>query len=210
MKLMGFDSTELIASYTPDGISIDIMEELGIKGLTSLCAWQNCQDGGWKINHWAVSNQPYYPADDDFRRAGQKQRGIMCFTMANSSCNRNYSLMALDGCPTNVAPGERYFDKRVVHHHVQRFFDAFDGYIADAAHADGLLTVTAALESFCGHMDWAAANDMAIRYMVSKARTEKIVFTSAADVSAYHTKRNLSTPCENCVLMRWHRRKTLC
>lgn len=190
MKLLGYESMELFASYTPDAVALGILEELGVKGLTSLCAWQNTLDGAWKINHCGVSNQPYYPADDDFRRAG-KQRDIMCFTMANSSCNRNYSLMALDGCPTNVNPGQRYFDNRVVHHQLQRFYDAFDGYLADAAQNEKLMTVTVAIESFCGHMDWNAANDLAVRYMIRKAATEKIVFTSAADIAAYHMKRKM-------------------
>ena len=194
MKLLGYEDIELIASYTPDSVVMEILEKLGVKGLTSLCAWQNCADGGWKINHCGVSNQPYYPADDDFRRSGDK-RSVMCFTMANSSCNRNYSLMALDGCPTNIVPGERYFSNRVVHHQIQRFYDAFDGYIADPKQNNELMTVTVALEGFCGWSDWTAANELAIRYMVKKAETEKLVFTSAADVSLYHQKKNL--PMQN-------------
>lgn len=190
MELLGFDKMELLASYTPDAVTIEILERLGIKGLTSLCAWQNWRDGGWKINHCGVSNQPYYPAKDDFRRAGEN-RNLMCFTMGNASCNRNYSIMALDGCPTNVCPGERYLSHRVVHHQIQRFYDAFDGYLADAVQNEELLTVTIALESFNKNMDWNAANELAIRYMVKKAGEEKIVFTSAADVADYHIDRKL-------------------
>jgi len=191
MKLLGFEQMELIASYTPDATTIGIMEELGIKGLTSLCAWQNWEDGGWRINHCGVSNQPYYPADDDFRRSGKK-RDIMCFTMGSSSCNRNYSIMVLDGCPSNIVPGERYFDHRVLHYNAQRFYDTFDGYIADSKNNENTVFATIAIESFRGFMDWASVNDLAIRYMVKKAATEKIVFTSAADISDYHKKKDLS------------------
>lgn len=190
MRILGFDGMELLASYTPDGTTVKILEELGVKGLTSLCAWQNWQDGGWKINHCGVSNQPYFPAEDDFRRAGGKRK-IMCFTMGTTSCSRNYSIMAYDGCPTNIVPGERYFDHRVLHYNAQRFYDIFDGYIADARNNEKLLTITVAIESFRGFMDWGAVNDMAIRYMARKAETEKIVFTSAADVSEYHQRHNL-------------------
>ncbi len=191
MELLGYKDMELIASYTPDAVSIEVMEKLGVKGMTSLCAWQNWQDGGWKINHCGVSNQPYYPANDDFRRSAKK-RDLMCFTMGNSSCNRNYSIMALDGCPTNIVPGERYLENYVVNQHIQRFYDTFDGYIADCKNNDGqLVTVTIAIEAFCARMDWNATNEMALRYMAKKAASEKIVFTSAADVSDYHKRKNL-------------------
>lgn len=191
MELLGCGPMELVASYTPGHDTLEILEELGVKGLTSLCAWQNWMDGGWKINHCGVANQPYYPAPDDFRRAGE-QRDILCFTMGNATCNRNYSIMALDSCPTNVVPGERYLSHRVLNHQVQRFYDVFDGYIADAKNNTQLLTVTVALESFRGLMDWTATNEAAVRYMVKKAGTEKIVFTSAADAADYHTQRNMS------------------
>ena len=190
MELLGCSPMELVASYTPGHETLEILEDLGVKGLTSLCAWQNWMDGGWKINHCGVSNQPYYPAADDFRRAGAA-RDILCFTMGNATCNRNYSIMALDGCPTNVVPGERYLDHRVVNQQVQRFYDAFDGYIADAKNNSELLTITVALEAFRGFMDWTATNEAAVRYMVKKAATEKIVFTSAADVADYHKKHKL-------------------
>ncbi len=190
MRLLGFGGMELAASYTPDAVSIGILEKLGVKGLTSLCVWQNWQDSGWKINHCGVSNQPYYPADDDFRRAGPP-RGIMCFTMGTTTCSRNYSIMVYDGCPSNVVPGERYYDHRVLHHNLHRFTHVFDSWLADAANSPGLLTVTVALEAFRGFMDWTAVNDMAVRYMVERARTARIVFTSAADVSDYHRRRSL-------------------
>lgn len=188
MELLGCSPMELVASYTPGHDTLEILEELGVKGLTSLCAWQNWMDGGWKINHCGVANQPYYPASDDFRRAGEL-RDILCFTMGNATCNRNYSIMALDGCPTNVVPGERYLDHRVVNQQVQRFYDVFDGYIADAKNNSELLTITVALEAFRGFMDWTATNEAAVRYMVKRAAQEKIVFTSAADVADYHKKR---------------------
>ena len=190
MQLLGCSDMELVASYTPGHETLEILEEMGVKGLTSLCAWQNWMDGGWKINHCGVANQPYYPAADDFRRAGE-MRDILCFTMGNATCNRNYSIMALDGCPTNAVPGERYLDNRVINQQIQRFYDVFDGYIADAKNSNELLTITIALESFRGFMDWTAANDAAARYMVKKAGVEKIVFTSAADVADYHRKHKL-------------------
>ena len=190
MRILGFNGMELFASYTPDAATLEILEKHGVKGLTSLCAWQNQQDGDWKINHCGVANQPYYPAPDDFRRAGDK-RNIMCFTMGTSSCNRNYSIMALDGCPTNILPSERYFENRWIHHNMQRFYDVFDGYINDSKNNEEPLIVTIALEAFRGFMDWTATNDLAVRYMVRKAETEKIVFTSAADVSDYHNDHNL-------------------
>ena len=192
MRLLGYDGMELAASYTPDSVAIDILEEIGVKGLTSLCAWQNWRDGDWQINHCGVSNQPYYPAHDDFRKAG-KQRKIMCFTMGNATCNRNYSIFALDGCPSNVVPEHRYrSDCRIIHHSIQRFYDTFDGYLADAKNNDSLLTITVAIESFRGFMDWQAVNDLALQYMVRRAATEKIVFTSAADVSDYHKQHALN------------------
>jgi len=189
-QMLGIEKTELFASYTPGDFAVGVMEKLGVKGITSLCVWQNYADGDWKINHQGASNQPYYPADDDFRRAGEK-RNIMCFSMGNASCDRNYSIMAYDGCPSNVSPGQRYYTNRVVHHQVQRFYDAFDSFISASRHNEELVTATVALESFCGYSDWTAANEMAVRYLVKKASTEKIVFVSAADVADYHIRKNL-------------------
>lgn len=191
MSILGYDDMELVASYTPDASTIEILEELGVKGLTSLCAWQNWQDHGWKINHCGVPNQPYYPANDDFRRAGEK-RSLMCFTMGNASCNRNYSVMVFDACPTSIVPGERYLKNYVVNQQIQRFYDVFDGYIADSKNNKGsLMTVTVPIESFAARMDWNAANEMALRYMAKKAAEEKIVFTSAAEIADYHKRKAL-------------------
>lgn len=187
LNVLGFGNIELIASYTPDSVTLEILEELGVKGLTSLCAWQNCLDGGWKINHCGVPNQPYYPADDDFRRNG-KNRNIMGFTMGNASYDRNYSLFVYDSCPSNVLPGQRYTDTKSVHHGMQVFYDFFDGYIEDQKRNDNTLFVTIPIESFRGSMDWNTANDLAVRYMIQKAKDEKIVFTSAADVADYHIR----------------------
>lgn len=193
MLLLGYESVELMASYTPSCDTIDIMEEMGIKGLTSLCSWQNWQDHGWKINHCGVLNQPYFPARDDFRRVGKK-RSLMCFTMGNSSCNRNYSIMAFDACPTNTSPGERYLSHHVINHQIQRFCDVFDGYIEDSKNNENsLLTITVPLESFMGRADWNAANEAAIRYMARRAGEEKIVFTSAADIADFHLRKGLKT-----------------
>ena len=191
MQIMGYGDMELIASYTPDATTMDILNKLGVKALTSLCAWQNWHDGGWEINHCGVSNQPYFPADENFRRADAAKDGLMCFTMGNSSCNRNYSVMAYDACPSNVVPGERYLEHQVVNHGIQRFYDVFDGYIQDSKNADSLLTVTVPIESFHGRMDWNAANEAAVRHLVKRAATEKIVFTSAADIADYHKRRQL-------------------
>jgi len=188
---MGIESPELFACYTPDHRTIKILEENGVKGLTSLCVWQNWQDGDWKINHTGAQNQPYYPSDDDFRRNGKK-RGIMCFSMGNSSCNRNYSILAYDGCPSNASQGQRYKTNRVEHFHVQRFYDTFDGFLAAAKHSDELLTLTVAIESFRGFADWNAVNELAIAYIIKKAAKEKIVFASAADISEYHIRKNMS------------------
>lgn len=193
MKLMGVETPELMACYTPDGVTLDILEKLGVKGLTSLCIWQNWRDGdinGWKINHHGAANQPYYPAPDDFRKNGEK-RGIMCFSMGNSSCDRNYSIMAFSGCPSNAAPNQRYLENRVEHFQAERFYDSFDSFIDAAKHTDELLTLTVAIESFRGFSDWTAVNEAAIRYMAKKASKEKIVFVSAADIADYHIRNCL-------------------
>lgn len=193
LQQMGIENPELFACYTPDAVTLDIFEKLGIKALTSLCIWQNWCDGGvdgWKINHHGAPNQPYYPASDDFRKNGEK-RDIMCFSMGNATCDRNYDIMALSGCPTNSAPGHRYRAYRIEHFQIGRFYDSFDGFISAAKHTDDMLTVTVAIEAFCGKSDWNAANEMAIRYMVRKAAKEKIVFVSAADIADYHKRHGM-------------------
>ena len=189
-KIMNMGMPELFGSYTIDEKGIDILEKLGIKGLTSLCVWQNWQDGTSRINHWGVANQPYYPAKDDFRRAGEK-REIMCFSMGNSSSVRNRTIMAMDGCPTLVVPGERYMENRVVHFQLQRFYDAFDQILSDATQSKELLVFTLSLEAFCGNSDHTATNDLAMRYVYRRATEENVIFTSAADVSDYHRRKGL-------------------
>ena len=189
-EILGFEKAELLASYTVGTKDINIMEELGIKGLTSLCVWQNWQDGGWGINHWGVPNQPYYPRRECYTQNGEP-RDIMCFTMGNSSCTRNYSIMTMESCPSLVVPGERYSEKSVLHFQAQRFYDAFDGYIQDAQRNEELTVATVGLESFAWRVAWNAVNNLAVRYMVKKAAVEKIVFTSAADVQDYHRRKHL-------------------
>lgn len=189
LKIMGV-TPEIVASYTPDYYAIDVLEENGVKVLNSLVNWQNCDDGDWIINHCGIPSQPYYPARDNFRRNGEKRK-IMGFPQGNSSYDRNYSIMAFDGCPSNVMPGQRYFENRVLHHHAQRFFDAFDGYLTDCKNCDDLTTITVCIEAFRGFSDWSAVNEMALQYVVQKASTEKIVFTSAADVADYHQEKSL-------------------
>ncbi len=190
MKILGVPA-EMFASYTPDYYALDILEGNGVKVLNSLVNWQNCDDGDWIINHCGIPSQPYYPARDNFRRNGEKRK-IMGFPQGNSSYDRNYSIMAFDGCPSNVMPGQRYFENRVLHHHAQRFYDAFDGYLTDCKNCDDLTTITVCIEAFRGFSDWSAVNEMALQYMVQKAVTEKIVFTSAADVADYHQEKALS------------------
>lgn len=190
MHIFGYEEIELLGSYTADAAAMEILEEMGVKGLTSLCVWQNYKDGGGKINHCGITSQPFYPSKDDFRCPGEPRK-FMCFTMGNSSCCRNYSIMAFEGCPTNVVPGERYLEHRVIHHSAQRYYDAFDGYLADLKNNDQLMTVTIGIENFFGLMDSSVMNEMAIRYLVKKAATEKMVFTSAADVSEYHQRKHL-------------------
>ena len=193
---LGFEPIELVACYTADTEYVDMLEEAGIKGLTSLCAWQNWQDGGWKINHWGVSNQPYYPSRENYRKNGDK-RNIMCYTMGNTSYVRNYSIYTMESCPSLCVPGERYELNRVEHFQAQRFYDTFDTYINDAKNNDELITATIAFESFHGHADWNAVNNLALRYIIKKAATEKIVFVSAADVTDYHVRKKL--PMQKCV-----------
>ena len=193
LRKMGIDTPELFACYTPDGVTIDILEKMGIKGLTSLCVWQNWKDGGengWKINHTGAPNQPYFPAADDFRKNGEKRK-LMCFSMGNASCNRNYGIMAYDGCPSNASMGQRYLENRVEHFHIQRFYDALDAFLLSAKNNKELTTLTVAIESFRGFADWNAINEIALRYIVRKAAKEKIVFVSAADVSDYHRRKDL-------------------
>lgn len=185
LALAGFDSTELVASYTFGNETPTILEKLGIKAITSLCIWQNWQDGNWKINHWGAPNAPYYPAEDDFRRAGKK-RGIMAFSMGTTSNVRNYSIYTMDGCPTLVCPGQRYTGQLAQHYNIQRFYDTFEGYLQDARNNATPTYVTIAIEDFGGRTDWRLANERALNYIVGRARTERIIFASAADIADFY------------------------
>lgn len=188
MEIAGMTPCKLAASYTADNTAIRILEQAGIRGMTSLCNWQNWPDGGWKINHWGVANQPYCPAPDDFRRSGE-MRDIFCFTMGTTSCARNYSIMTMELCPTLVVPGERYLENRVEHFQAQRFYDAFDAVLAAAEENPYPVEVTIGLESFRGFPDWNAVNSMAMRYVTRRAAGGRIVFASAADVAEYHIRK---------------------
>ena len=185
MDLLGCDRTELIASYTFGNDTIGILKELGIKAVTSLCVWQNWQDSDWKINHWGAPNIPYYPSRDDFRRAVYKG-DLMAFSMCTSSSVRNYSIYTQDGCPTLVCPGQRYTRQAAQHYSIQRFYDTFEGYLQDARNNDTPTYVTIAIEDFLGRDDWRKANNRALDYMAARAKTERIIFASAADITDFY------------------------
>lgn len=79
----------------------------------------------------------------------------------------------------------------MMHYNIQRFYDTFEGYIEDSKNNETLLTVTIALENFLGFEDWRATNELAINYIVKRAATEKIVFTSAADIADYYKTQDI-------------------
>jgi len=61
-QLLGLGPMDLFASYTPGHSTPRILEELGVRGLTSLCVWQNVRDGdsdnAWLITTWARQTRP--------------------------------------------------------------------------------------------------------------------------------------------------------
>ncbi|MBN1555344.1 MAG: hypothetical protein JXA11_11405 [Phycisphaerae bacterium] len=180
---------DLLGSYTMGHDTPAAAARAGAKGLTSLCVWQNlldgCDENCWKINHWGSPIVPYYLADDDFRKVAPG-KGILGFNMGTASSVRNYSVFCLEGCPTNVIPMRRYTSDGVIPANIHRFYYAVESWLHDAANNAEPLFVTAALENFVGREEWRQANELAVEYLVRRAREAKLVFATSADVAEYY------------------------
>lgn len=78
----GFQPLNRIASYTPSNIFVQACSELGIRIAHSLIPEQNWSDGEWSINHWGMPTCPFWIAQDDFRKAGERRPGgVLGMTM---------------------------------------------------------------------------------------------------------------------------------
>lgn len=193
MRAVGIDKVETLAGYTNNNITVDIAEEKGIKALTNMCIWQNWADAGMgHINHWGAANAPYCPAPDDVRHANDKNRPIIATSIGTSSNVRNWGIMAQDGCPTLTMGSQRYEGTDAQFYNAQRFYDTFEGYLYDVKNNDGPLFVKICIENFIGSDDWRRANANAIEYMMRRAKTEKIIFVSAADVADYYAAHDIA------------------
>ncbi len=197
MAVLGLSPLDLVASYTMGHATTAAVAQAGIKGLTSLCVWQNWLDGGdengWKINHWGCPIVPYYIADDDFRKVAPGQ-SVIGFNMGTATSVRNYSVMCLEGCPSNVIPHRRYSNDGVVPANIHRFYYAVDGWLNDAANNREPLFFTTALENFVGREEWRKANELAVEYLVQQAKDKKLLFATSADVASYYLNHYAAQP----------------
>ncbi len=188
-EVIGAGPLEIVGSYTAGHHSTKIFRELGIKALNSLCTWQNWLDGSddnhWKIDHCGGPVPPYFIADDDFRKTAAGP-SLLGFGMGTASSLRNYSIMCLEGCPTNASAAQRYSGKGAVSANVHRFYDAVEGWLHDVKNNPEPLFFTVGLENFAKSEDWAKANRLAVDYLVKRAKGEKLLFASAADIADYY------------------------
>lgn len=191
MDILELGPLELVGSYTMGHDTPAAVSRAGIKGLTSLCVWQNwldgCDENCWKINHWGAPIVPYYMADDDFRKVASG-KGVIGFNMGTATSVRNYSVFCLEGCPTNVIPKRRYTSDGVIPANIHRFCYAVESWLHDAGNNSEPLFVTVALENFGGREEWRKANELAVDYLVQQAGEKKLLFATSADVASYYLK----------------------
>ncbi len=188
-RLLGLGELDLIASYTPGHKTFQILQDLGILTLNSLCMWQNIIDGhnddDWQINHTGLPSVPYHPAPDDFRRPGPG-KGLIAFSMGSATCERMYSFGAFHGCPTNILEGQRHRGHSGIAENIDRFQAAVEGWLHDARNNTEPLCMTVGFENFVGMDGWRKANELAIDYLVQLAAEGKVIFANACAVSDFH------------------------
>lgn len=189
-NLLGIGPVEILGSYTFGSQTPVIAEKLGISAINSLCQWQNWRDGvdnkAWRINHWGAPIAPYFVADDDFRKAGSNETKdkIVAFGMGTASSVRNYSIYTMEGCPSLSCPLQRYEKTNAQEPNVHRFYVAVQGWLNDSKYQDEVF-FTVGLENFMNDPDWRKANVLGVDYLVNCAKTQNLVFASAADIANY-------------------------
>jgi hypothetical protein len=198
---LGLGPMEILGSYTLGDNTARIARSLGVKMLDSLCQWQNWRDGGsdnnWLINHVGVPALPYYVADDDFRKIAPG-RSIVAFTQNTNSNVRLYDIMTSEGEPqTNFR--REHAEAMGESSNIDRFETVVDLWLAEALHQPEPLFLSVGLENFVDSPDWNEANKLSVRYLREQARSQKLVFASAADIAGYF-QRHYAVQPENWIM----------
>lgn len=189
-EILGLDKLDVISSYTLNTDTVHAAAANGVKGVDSLCNWQNWCDGGsdnhWQINHCGTPALPCFLADDDFRKISPGQ-GVISFTQSTASDVRTYSIMGCEADPTLVMLRQRErFNNMAATVNGDRFQAVFDLWLAESACQSEPLFLSIGLQNFIFLPDWNQANRNAIHYVCEQARTKKLVFAQAGAIADYY------------------------
>ncbi len=195
--LLGFGPLDVLGSYTLGHSTPRLARSIGVKMIDSLCQWQNWLDGGdangWLINDWGAPTVPYFVADDDFRKVAPG-RSIVAFTQTTTSNVRAFCIFTAEGQPQLSSMRRSHGTAMPETENIDRFETTFDFLLDEASHQDEPLFLSIGLENFVDSPDWNEANRRGVQYLVRQARTEKLVFASAADIAGYFQRHYEQQP----------------
>ncbi len=178
------------ATYTPSNSLIQAMKTLGWNILHSIVPEQNWSDGRWCINHWGMPNQPFYMADDDFRKAaGRGRRNVIGMSMNSYHLYMPHVVNFGDNV---LSPSHFLRWHRTVESGPQpeRFTNFLLDYLQVAKQDPEPFFLIAGFEfgrSF-GVRSMTTHNRRGMERIIALAKEQPIVFATASDVAAYYEK----------------------
>lgn len=192
-RAKGFAPLHGIATYTPSNSLIRAMKTLGWNVLHSVIPEQNWSDGFWSINHWGMPNQPFYAADDDFRKpAGRAPDGAPNVLEMTMNSYHLYMPHVVNWGDNVLSPSHFLRWHRTVESgaYPERFRNFLTDYLKAAEFKRKPFFLTAGFEfgrSF-GVRSMTKHNRRGMALILDFARKMPIVFATGRDVAAYYEK----------------------
>ncbi len=190
MQNCGFAPLHGIATYTPGNALIEALKQLNWKVLHSIIPEQNWSDGHWAINHWGMPNQPFYAADDDFRKpTSRSDRNVLEMSMNSYHLYMPHVVHFGDNV---LSPSHFLRWHRTVESggYPERFRNFLIDYLRAAAGMQQPFFLIAGFEfgRTFGVRSMTRHNLRGMELVVELSRTQPIVFATGRDVAAYYEK----------------------
>ncbi len=192
----GFEPLAGIASYTPCNALVRAMKEGGLPILHSIVPEQNWSDGKWAINHWGMPNQPFYVADDDFRKPMQRaERNVIAMGMNSYHLYMPHVVNWGDNVlsPSHYLRWHRTVESR---YQPERFTNFLLDYLKAADSSSDPFFLIAGFEfgrNF-GTTSMTDHNRKGLERILEAAKEHKVVFATARDVAAYYERHHPHAP----------------
>ncbi len=188
----GFAPLHGFATYTPSNSLIAAMKEMGWNVLHSIIPEQNWSDGHWSINHWGMPNQPFYAANDDFRKPMRRaERNVVEMGM---NCYHLYMPHVVNFGDNVLSPSHFLRWHRTVDSgaYPERFRNFLMDYLQPARRQRAPFFLIAGFEfgRTFGVRSMTQHNRKGMEIVIELSRTMPIVFATGRDVAAYVEKFN--------------------